>query len=116
MMGEEAEYLDSQCDWGAAEDSRRHDIEMSRKAKAERRSFKHAVKVEVEKQLSRHGIKPEIPRGEMVDRICQCGCGVNFKARKADVKRGWGKFSSKACAAKFKDKTTGGKNREYYGS
>ena len=29
-----------------------------------------------------------------------CECGVIYKARQADIKRGWGKSCSKRCAAK----------------
>ena len=43
----------------------------------------------------------------MVDRICACGCGVKFRARSSDVKRGWGKFASKSCKAKEQEARTG---------
>jgi hypothetical protein len=116
-MGEEAEYLESQCDGGAERDMNRLDLERRRRIRENNRSFKSAVKREVEKQLSRHGIKPKVfrPRGKMVDRICECGCGWKFQAREADVNRGWGRFASKSCAAKFKDRKDRS-NREYYGS
>ena len=38
-------------------------------------------------------------RGSKVQRTCKCG--KKFEARKADVKRGWGKFCSKSCKARF---------------
>lgn len=44
---------------------------------------------------------------KMVDRKCKCGCGEVFKARVADVKRGWGKFYSKSCKARHQEKRTG---------
>ena len=46
------------------------------------------------------------PRGKMVTVRCkQCGC--EFQARKADVKRGWGKYCSKSCKAMRQEKKTG---------
>lgn len=41
------------------------------------------------------------PRPKMVDRVCACGCGATFQARAADIKRGWGKYASKACKARM---------------
>lgn len=41
----------------------------------------------------------------MVQRKCRCG--DNFMARKADVKRGWGKFCSKSCKAIRQEQLTG---------
>lgn len=116
-MGEEADYLESRCDGGAERDMRRLERERQRRAREKNRSFKSAVRVEVEKQLSRQGIQPKVckPRGKMVDRVCKCGCGAMFQAREADVKRGWGRFASKSCAATFKDRKDGS-NREHYGS
>lgn len=43
----------------------------------------------------------------MVDRVCACGCGNTFKARVADVKRGWGKYYSKSCKAVAQERRTG---------
>lgn len=41
------------------------------------------------------------PRGSMVEITCNApGCTNKKMVRKADVKRGWGKFCSKACAKK----------------
>ena len=43
----------------------------------------------------------------MVD--CKCAnkkCGMPFKARSADVKRGWGKFCSKSCKAAEQESRT----------
>lgn len=42
----------------------------------------------------------------MVARTC-IRCGLNFTARKADVKRGWAKFCSKSCKAKTQERKTG---------
>jgi hypothetical protein len=36
----------------------------------------------------------------MVSRLCKY-CGKPFKARLADVKRGWGLFDSKSCKASY---------------
>lgn len=116
-MGEEADYLESQSDEGAYEDMRQIELEERRRRKTDLRNFKESVKREVTKQLRKHGIEPKQykPRGKMVDKICACGCGRKFQAREADVKRGWGRFASKSCAAIFKDKKTGGINRSQYG-
>lgn len=46
-------------------------------------------------------------RGARVTVTCVCGCGRSFEARKADVKRGWGKYFSKSCKAKAQEKRTG---------
>jgi hypothetical protein len=45
-------------------------------------------------------MKTRKPMPRMVDVTCQCG--VEFKARAADVKRGWGKYHDKSCAAKYR--------------
>lgn len=38
----------------------------------------------------------------------KCGnCKDEFEARKADIKRGWGKFCSKSCKAKKQERKTG---------
>ena len=37
----------------------------------------------------------------------KCRCGVVFKARRADVNRGWGKFCSKSCKANEQERRTG---------
>lgn len=34
-------------------------------------------------------------------------CGDPMQVREADVKRGWGKFCSKSCAASWKERRTG---------
>ncbi len=108
------DYDDPYDDYEWRANQRRKD----RESRENHRAFKKSVQSEVEKQLKRQGIEPKKyePRGKMVDRVCACGCGATFQAREADVKRGWGKFSSKACAAKFKDRSTRGRNREYYGT
>lgn len=46
----------------------------------------------------------------MINRIC-VACGGKFKARSADVKRGWGKCCSKSCAATLNNKKTGNYSR-----
>lgn len=45
----------------------------------------------------------------MVERTC--GCGKKFQAREADVKRGWAKSCSKACAARLREQKTGNYKR-----
>jgi len=43
-------------------------------------------------------------RGAKVTVICENpACGIQFQARVADRKRGWGKFHNKACAAIVKN-------------
>lgn len=37
---------------------------------------------------------------------CKC-CKVEFQARVADIKRGWGKFCSKSCKATYQEVKTG---------
>lgn len=36
----------------------------------------------------------------MKEITCACGCGKTKMVRTADIKRGWGKFATKACKAK----------------
>lgn len=45
-------------------------------------------------------------RGKKVEVICACGCGQKFMARVVDRKRGWGKFSSKSCKARWQERRT----------
>lgn len=40
-----------------------------------------------------------------------CKCGTVYKAREADIKRGWGKSCSKRCAAKKREGKTGNYKR-----
>lgn len=42
----------------------------------------------------------------MTDRRCEC-CGKPFKARMADVRRGWARFCSKSCKAIKQEARTG---------
>ncbi len=42
----------------------------------------------------------------------KCGCGMKKMVRTADVKRGWGKFYSKSCKARFQERRTG-QHRKY---
>lgn len=46
------------------------------------------------------------PQPRMVDRTCKW-CKGPFKARAADVKRGWAKFCSKSCKASHQERRTG---------
>ena len=48
-----------------------------------------------------YGTKGITPRGVMAD--MQCHCGAEYKAREADLKRGWGYSCSKHCAAVRRD-------------
>ena len=110
-MGDEADALEGQSDGGAYEHMR--DAERERKAKARYRRM--ALRAEVARQLKAAGIVPTPPRGKMVE--CNCiNCGKPFQAREADRKRGWAKSCSKACAAKWKDIKSGGRNRGAYGT
>lgn len=45
-------------------------------------------------------------RGKKVKVKCLC-CGVEFMARVADRKRGWGKHCSKSCKATKQERRTG---------
>lgn len=47
----------------------------------------------------------------MTERVCRCG--AKFKARTADVKRGWGKFCSKRCKAREQEARTNGQYKRY---
>jgi len=49
----------------------------------------------------------------MLEQICECGCGVRFQARQADINRGWGLFSSKSCKAIWQERRTG-QNAAYH--
>lgn len=40
-------------------------------------------------------------RGAKVERPCAT-CGNPMQVREADVKRGWGRFCSKSCKARYK--------------
>lgn len=42
----------------------------------------------------------------MMNKTCPI-CSKSFKAREADVKRGWDKFCSKSCKAKEQERRTG---------
>jgi hypothetical protein len=48
-------------------------------------------------------------RGKSKEVTCKC-CGTPFRARIADIKRGWGKYCSKSCKAIKQTQRTG-----YYG-
>ena len=39
--------------------------------------------------------------------VCKCGCGRKKMVRIADIKRGWGKFYSKSCKARWQESRTG---------
>ena len=45
-------------------------------------------------------------RGAKQKVICKC-CKQEFKARVADIKRGWGKYCSKSCKAIKQEQRTG---------
>lgn len=46
----------------------------------------------------------------MTEITCKCGCERKRMVRTADVKRGWGKFFSKSCKARFQERRTGQHN------
>lgn len=51
----------------------------------------------------------------MIDRICaNKSCRVSFKAKAADVKRGWGRFCSKRCKAHRQAQTHGFNSRSSF--
>lgn len=45
-------------------------------------------------------------RGKKITVKCK-NCGKSFEVRVSDVKRGWGKYCSKSCKAKYQEKKTG---------
>lgn len=94
-------YTDLDANLGAAEEAERNmrelDFERNRKIANERTRIKNEVKRQLKAQgvdLSKKPVK-----GEKVEAKCAC-CGTTFKVRKADIKRGWGKFCSKTCKAR----------------
>lgn len=44
---------------------------------------------------------------KMQEITCKCGCGKKKEVRVSDVKRGWGKFYSKSCKAKWQERRNG---------
>lgn len=44
---------------------------------------------------------------QMVEVTCACGCGRRKMVRVADRKRGWGRFFSKSCKARWQERRTG---------
>ncbi|WP_288379804.1 hypothetical protein [uncultured Massilia sp.] len=61
---------------------------------------------QVQAPPAEHTKPSRIPQPRMVDRKCNW-CKKPFKARAADVKRGWAKFCSKSCKASRQEKNTG---------
>lgn len=43
---------------------------------------------------------------KMIEMTCICGCGRSKAVRASDVKRGWGKYFSKSCAAGHRSNKT----------
>ena len=83
----EGEYLDEL--YMADDEGERRDM-VERERRAENRQEKK---------------KKQKPRGETC--TCKCKwykCRKEFEARVADRKRGWARFCSKSCAAKFRTK------------
>lgn len=92
-------YVDLDDDLGSWEegyrDARDYEFEQNR-VKANRKT---SIRKEVRKQLKLLGVENKKPvRGNVQDVKC-ANCGSEFKARVADIKRGWGKFCSKSCKA-----------------
>ena len=84
---------------GADEEADRYMREHEKETKRKKRTFESAVKIELSKMEKITPIKSKnIIRGKTVE--VKCKCGVNFIARIADRKRGWGKYCSKSCKAK----------------
>ena len=115
MGGDMAEYYDDRVGHDAEIDAFYRERQFYQRQKD--KAFKAAVQAEVAKQLKRSGVEKKHyqPRGKTVQ--CKClDCGNEFTARVADRKRGWAKCCSKSCAASLKDKQTGGRYRDAYGS
>jgi len=104
-------------DWGD-EQAREHEREQKRAwrdARRNHKALKDQIKAELIKELNLPQPIKHQPRGQMVK--CNCKeCHTEFEARVADRKRGWGKFCSKSCAAKHKDRVNGGIYRGKYGT
>lgn len=117
MPDEDIAMADDWCRQKEREDNIRL-RELQRERRLREKETKAKIRAEVERQLKLYGIEPKKYefKCKMVDRICKCGCGSAFQAREADVKRGWGRFSSKSCAARFKDKVNNGIYRGQYGT
>ena len=96
------------ADFEAERDLRELGQERRRKQAFKSSSMKFAIKAEVEKQLkaaiglNRIGTSRVVnpTRGKNIERTCKCNC--KFMARQADINRGWAKYCSKSCAAKYK--------------
>jgi hypothetical protein len=43
----------------------------------------------------------------MIKRICECGCGRQFRTAQSQINKGWGRFYSKSCGAKARVKREG---------
>lgn len=43
---------------------------------------------------------------KMVEITCKCGCNRKKMVRLSDVNRGWGKFYSKSCKARWQERRT----------
>ena len=76
-----------------------------RRQRTEQKAFSDAVACEVQRQLKELGLNTAVKptskgvRGKTVE--VKCKCGDTFTARVADRKRGWGRYCSKSCKAKF---------------
>jgi hypothetical protein len=99
-------YTDLDNDLGADYEARQHMRDHEAKRLSKKREFDAAVARQVKIELAKLKIKQtqkstayHAPRGLMVD--VQCKCGDIFQARKADRDRGWGRYCSKSCKAKF---------------
>jgi hypothetical protein len=97
-------YTDLDEDLGAEYEARENMREYELQRKSKKREFDAAVARQVQAELAKLGITttPKTrnePRGLMVS--VKCKCGDIFQARKADRDRGWGRYCSKSCKAKF---------------
>ena len=97
-------YTDLDDDLGAEHEAREHMREHELKRASKKREFDLAVARQAQVELAKLGIKKVTgsqnePRGLMVS--VKCKCGDTFQARQADRDRGWGRYCSKSCKAKF---------------
>jgi hypothetical protein len=99
-------YTDLDNDLGADYEARQHMREHEAKRLLKKRVFDAAVARQVKIEIAKLGIQHahkstpnNAPRGTMV--AVKCKCGDIFQARKADRDRGWGRYCSKSCKAKF---------------
>jgi len=102
-MGHIPEEPDNDGYYQQVDDDRYADIPQNPLTKSGRRNFcqqRNAIHDEARKRYNldvANGTYVNLPSSQI---FCQCkNCGGGFIAKKADRKRGWGKYCSKSCKA-----------------